>query len=315
MLGNTWNTEWLNSNAVRNYPLMDGADGIDQSGLFTLPDDFLVDFKLTIHNSGDIDITRFYISAIDVFGTSCVIKISYLDATDTVVEVAEVAVVQDVNTKNQIYTFNGSEDSTLFFDASGTLVVGSVEKVYSHSGAYIFELVHTRLLPTTIVSDVRAITGVRVKGATGDLSELFQGDLILAAGANITLAIVADPDTGKNMIKISAAPNNDYLSDCLCDGNPLTNPILTINEQIPDENGNINIVSLSDCLTITNDTNIKLEDTCSQPCCGCEELEVITEQLVEFKKELQDLERYAQSLQNAADQIRMVISLNQTGGV
>ena len=74
---------WLSTNSLRNYPLSQSATCFSEEGNWKLPDDFLVDLKLSVPfiMMTGVDVIRpysayFYLSGIQVFPQGFIISIS-----------------------------------------------------------------------------------------------------------------------------------------------------------------------------------------------------------------------------------------------
>jgi hypothetical protein len=225
--------------------------------------------------------------------------------------VASISILSATHTLNKSYSFSGSSDSDLFFDAVGTLVIGSLDTISQFGGSYNFELAATRLNPTIVVQDIRAVSGIRIRHATGDPSDLIQGDVILQEGSNIQLYV------DNNTIYISATGNDDYTGVCECSLQQSLTPIRTINGVSPNGSGNIQLTSDSSCLVISPNTgtnSIELQDSCSEPCCGCEELVTLTREIETLRLQLANLERYSDSLDQTIRQLEVTLAITGIGG-
>jgi hypothetical protein len=156
---------------------------------------------------------------------------------------------------------------------------------------------------------------VQVFDPSGAISEQISGTVRFIPGANIQLAYqpaevadVPDPVTGDPVptvitpagIRISAVNNPDYDEECACESTyPQPDPIRMINGVTGDESGELLIEALESCLTIgAGGSNvITMQDTCAQPCCGCPELEFITQQLIILEDSIKKLENRADELE------------------
>ena len=315
MSGKIWDVEWYNQNAQRNYPFVDSATRLDTSGSFTIPNDFIVDFYLSTHVFS-VDPANFHISAISAFSHGFVVTVGYFNGDESEV-VGSLSVLTASHSENLSYSFNGIPSSDKFFDATGTIVIGSLSNILRYAGAYSFDVASTRLNPARISLDVRAVTGVRVQNAGAAPSELLQGDIVLRAGNNIEFSVEEGDGESGPIIYISAAGNNQYIEECDCDGTTLGEPILSINGVEPDVNGNITLEADSEnqCLSVTAGaaSTIVLKDTCCEPCCGCDDLEVVTHAVKDVQTQLIALDRYALTLDRAIDQLKVILAVVNTG--
>jgi hypothetical protein len=129
----------------------------------------------------------------------------------------------------------------------------------------------------------------------------------LQAGRNIQLAVVQvggeDP-----VIRINAISGEGTVEDCVCEGDEaLGDPIRTILGVGPTPEGDFTIVG-TDCLQIeTVENGIRLRDVCAQPCCGCEELERITQDLERLNAQAATIDNFVDSLRVAVDTMSLTV--------
>ncbi len=126
-------------------------------------------------------------------------------------------------------------------------------------------------------------------------------DIELVAGRNIQLTTVNTLTDTK--VVISAISGEGTISDCTCTGEASSAPcIKTINGIAPTPDGNFNLIG-DDCLTFEEiASGLKLTDSCCAPCCGCAELESITQNLELFNAQRAALDQFVNRLaaENAA---------------
>ncbi len=252
------NVEWLNKNALRAYPIRDSALMRSEEGL-TIPASFLVDAVLAIpfDMGSEASITKIVYSPPMLM---LEITIGTYSATVTIAD----------TTSHKGYveypiSFNGDYSNI----AKGSVVIGDLN---------LDRGVYTTNLPLelrTIRPSLLGVTGLGVATADGANSPFFTGLVELLAGTNITLDVLPTADQ-ITQVRINAT-ETDLEEDCEC-AEPWSKPapVTSINGTSPDELGNINLEALDTCLAITAENGtISFEDSCSTPCCGCEELEAI----------------------------------------
>tara|TARA_R110002020_G_scaffold16515_4_gene58251 strand:- start:7491 stop:7928 length:438 start_codon:yes stop_codon:yes gene_type:complete len=129
----------------------------------------------------------------------------------------------------------------------------------------------------------------------------------LVAGSNIQITPVV-VSAGVSKIIISALSGEGTIEPCVCEGDAETLPcIKTINGIQPTPTGDFNFIG-DDCLEITEATNaLKIEDVCCAPCCGCTELEAITQDLERFNQQKANLEFFVNDLQSSVTGMDMVV--------
>lgn len=281
--------EWLNSNALRAYPLREDCSRIpvDSNGNalrgVTLPNYVIVDFVLTTAMDTPV---RVYLKQLIAVGT--LLTFSFYDASD-----AEIALVS-VNTSTHVpgtgYIVSGVGT---YDDARGRLVIGDLQSIQQDlpEGVYTFTLDATEFEPTTVRPDLRGVRSLQVV-SQGSESSYIYGNVQLIAGDNVKLTY----DAGANSIRIDATSSVGLDEECTCTPGPGQNIVVkTINgkaieDVVIEGDGNCISVDTSDSGTIT------ITDKCSKPCCGCPELEFITNSLKVLDVSVVNLQQYSLAL-------------------
>jgi hypothetical protein len=169
---------------------------------------------------------------------------------------------------------------------TGHITIGTGKNLLRNPGEYLFTLDATRFDLDCIEYLPKCVTSVTVESGNETSSPIY-GDIILAAGNNIVLT--TEKQDGTTVITVNAA-----FEDTAQAG------ILTINHVGPDENGNINIVSTTECLQIEAETGLlRITNNCSSPCCGCEELKDIMANHAILTSKLNAVEAFEQYLQSS----------------
>lgn len=314
MAQRNWNIEWLNHNSQRNYPLADDATGLDDSGSFRLPEDFLVYLYLPVHAGMNVDPARFFIKHVGAYETGFSIVVGYQPAVGDAVNVATALVARQTHTRNRSYALGGVEP---YDDTAGKAVIGRLDSIDEQpAGFWTFTLEATRLDPDAVRPQIRGVSSVTlVNGSSRSVP--IRGHIDMIAGTNVRLTPVLTD--GLNAIRIDAVTGEGLVEDCVCEGDAaLGEPIKTINGVQPDANGNVNIVS-GDCVQVGQIQNgISIADVCSRPCCGCPELEAITRDLETFGQEKAAVQAFIDQLREAAVTMDMIVlgsKLNDKGCV
>lgn len=292
-----WNLDWLAHNAQRAYPLAAGADHKDQQGQFTIPKDFLLSLSFAVHPAVEANSARFFIKHIGAYATGYSIVLGYQPSSGDAIDVAIAQIARQTHTRNQQYALSGMGE---FADTSGIVVIGNLEAIDAQpAGFWTFDFTETRLEPDCILPFIRGITSIRVRNGA-DLSDPIYDEVELAAGANMQL-VLSTSEGQAPVIRLNVIEGEGFNSDCGCDeveGDPITR----INQVVPDETGNIDLLG-TECLQAEAlDNGIVLTDTCAKPCCGDPELEKISEDVRQILTQQLTLEGLANRLQSSVDE-------------
>lgn len=289
-LPSIWDLGWLNENSQRRFPFNDEASLKDVSGSIQLPDDFIVDMLLPVHVDPTIDPLLFHLLTVSVYGTGVTITFGYNGTAMGVV-----IVDASTFTRNGTYYMYGTGP---FYDTVGKIVIGSLTNILKISGSYNFAVADGRLSPTAIVPDIRGVSAILLKNGT-EVSDPIQNNVTLQAGRNMFMTFVpgvgtlADP----NRIVFNAIDGAGLNAPCACDEAQTLPCIQTIDGIGPDGNGNFNLLD-SECLKLDAISNgLQLDDSCSKPCCGCQELDIVRETMERVVTQVNSLENLASRLE------------------
>ena len=289
-----WSSDWLTQNANRAYPLDDEADGRDTTGSLSLPQDLLVDLIFNVHASAYTDPSLFHIAAVTSYSSGVVISIGYNNAL-----IASTSVASSTFTRNKSYTLSGQGD---FEDSVGAIVIGSLDSIMAlPAGSWEFGVADARLSPSAIRPGLRNVSSIRVvQGA--DVSEKLQGDIAFESGLNCRLRVVTI--SGVQTIYIDFISGEGTVETCDCDSMPEDAPaIRTINGIPPNSSGDFTFQG-SICVAMSAILNgLQIDDVCSEPCCGCEELEVVLDALEGLNGQIYTLDNFVNSLDGSITQL------------
>lgn len=265
------NVEWLNLNSQRSYPLAEGVTGFDTSGTVKLPNDFIVDMTWSVNTVGTISVDKFHIFSIAVFSTGVVIEFGYDGISVGITTIDKVTFTPDSS-----YNILGAG---ILKDSKGIVTIGSLDTLRETiTGDVRFDLTGSRLVPTVIKRALKNVTGVYVRNSS-EISSLYQGDVVLQSGLNVTFTATSVLDL--TTITINAIPGEGEQPPGINEdesGNTI-NPLLTINGISPDAKGNFTLEG-DTCIKF-NELSAELEmlNDCSSPCCGCDDLDSINTEL------------------------------------
>lgn len=301
-LGN-WNVEFLDLNGERAYPLAQDATGLDTSGTFRLPTDFLVELDLPVTAGNSVFPDRFFLLNVGVYSAGVALIIGYASGTGDV-PAASVYITKSTHTENKTYKLTGVGD---FADSQGVVTIGTFDSISQQpNGFFVFDIAGGKLEASTIRPQLRGLRGIVVVNGT-DTSDILDGIVSFIAGSNMFLVPVQPGLNQPVEIQFNAADGAGFTQTCECLGDTSAQPILTINGVTPTPEGDFTLLP-ADCVTLTNITNgLRLSDSCSTPCCGCAELEAITQQLERFGDQALTLQNFLNRLETVTNQMSLVV--------
>lgn len=267
------NPNWYDLNSDRAFPFLDSASRVAIQGGFVLPDDLIVDLRLSA--AASLDPTKFYLSRILAFEKGLMLHF----ACDGV-EVATTAVSSISTEEYQSYSVAG----LIGHAVNGTIVLGGASAVLAANILdYSFNLAATRIIPTLICPGQTGVTSLTVRDAMGDPIVL-TGDITLLTGPNASMIVSGQTIT-------LGMTSGVVINPCSCEdpGGLNRAAIRSINGVTPDIDGNLEVVTegCPDLSTITN--GLKLTDRCAEPCCGDAEITAVATATRDLDRLLADL--------------------------
>jgi hypothetical protein len=301
-LGN-WNLQWLNHNSQRSYPLTDWGSAADQTATIKVPDSFILALYFPVHAGMDVSPDKFYLQSLGIFSTGYNIAIGYNDGSNNPPQVASVNIAHASHTEYRSYAFPGVDN---FDDSVGKLVIGKLDEVQNLPvGLYKFDPAATPLETDCIRPMIRGISSLTVVNGS-DRSDRIYGDVELVAGNNFR--IVANR-VGNNppQIVFSAIDGEGLNEDCACDEASTGPAIRFVNGIPPLPDGNFRIVG-NKCMDVQPIANgLRFSDLCSEPCCGCEELDALTRQIDRFADGVATLQNFSSNLGSEVTQMSQIV--------
>ena len=291
---------WLNTNGTRRYPLSEGGnfDSLG-SGSGDIPDDLILDMQLSVPYALGVYPFNFYLKSVSGYPHGLIVEIGYYNSgfssEKAVVAVSE-AVAVDNHTSPTTYLLLGSpvSDDYDFSNVVGTVTVGNLEGFLAGSPGRIDYDYTARLEASTVSLNTVGVSSIRAGTTLTSSTESLSGHVVLVPRINFAIST----DTGSNSITFSALNGAGLESDCTCDGEIELGPcIRTINNLEPSaSDGNIDLVQ-GTCIQINNaDSAITLSETCSSPCCGCDQLNIIVDDLRDLQQGFSKMDSFLNTL-------------------
>jgi hypothetical protein len=243
--------EYLNENSLRAYPFITTASRTSVDGILTIPNDLIADLLCSI----DSDVAKiFYISRIDTSPYATVISLAtggVIVGTFTITENAA---------PNSVWFLS---PTNAFVGANGKLIIGNSARaslLALPQGTFLFSESATQLEPRCFLPSTTGVNRITFTDVDGNGAS-YTGTVVIRMGGNLAYQNL-DDDT----VRLNAADGLGLNTPC-----EVVSPILTINGQYPDEDGKFYIDGIG--ITMGEITNgISLENQCTEPCAGCDEI-------------------------------------------
>ena len=286
-----WNQEWPNINTQRAYPLADNLEPVDDS--FRIPTSFLVDMALAVNVDVDppIDFTGFHIAQVGVFSSGITVALGYLGTVFATFSVPSEGFAE--------YTSYALFGTGTFFDAQGWVTIGRLDDLLRTPGAFSLSVAQGRISAAVIRPSVRTVTSISVQKAAGSIQGPFTGDIILQEGINTRLRVMLpDEEHTYSTIYIDAIETAGFEDECDCDDGLSERPCIKTINGVEPVAGNITLMGTS-CVSISpaGAAEVLIADSCSEPCCDCNELEVVVSTANELSSQIAGLDASLGSLE------------------
>ncbi len=287
--------EWADHNTERSYPLTVDSSKVDRSGAFRIPDDLMVGMSIAVHAGLNIKPSKFYVKSIGSYPHGVTITIGYDDG-DISETVATVSISQSTHQKYAWYQMQGGG---AFSDAIGYIQIGKFDGLQDQpAGFFEFDPDAARLESDVIKPFVRGVSSIVVQNVDR-VSQPIYGDVQIVAGSNCR--IDSYTSGGVTVLTIHAIEGEGLNQKCQCEEEGPC--IKTINYIKPSPNGNFTL-SPGTCISLGQVQNgLEIRDDCSEPCCGCEELEIITQELQNLGDKLQTASTVVETLNQKINQL------------
>ena len=300
MTQTVWNPDWLDSNSIRSYPMMDGDSHTDASGTFTIPHDLILDAAIPVEYSDSLDITNIYISSIIASTAQIIITVS--QGTTPLFEF----IYSSAN--GDRYTVTAKQLKGNFI---GRMTFGKDPLATISSGHFTFDSTATKLVPHCIqvlpqlVHSVYFVNnGIESEKITGNIALTGGGAIIISRyqnNINISCQARVDPATGEE-----DEDNCDPLAQLGIPAGAI--PIRSISGVMPDESGNINIVQLEGVQITVSDDSISISNPNAEPCCTNEEVSSVVQSVITLETQAAALEQTSQAVNEKYDEMNAVIN-------
>jgi hypothetical protein len=298
--GRPYNLQWRNHNSMRSYPLSEAAGKRDVGNTISIPDSLIVGLQLGIVVGINAQPDKFFLRKLIVSPVGFTIVIAYDDGvTYPLVASAQVTVATHYENKTYDLGFQGDFD-----DCDGDVIVGPLtDALELPSGEFLFDPANGRIDPDAVRPQIRSISSLTIVNG-GDRSKRLYGDITLRAGTNFRITATTGEEP---VITLGAVAGEGLNEDCICNNADTAPCIRTINGIPPTDTGDFTFVG-ANCVTIEPGVHLlTFRDECSKPCCGCQELDAIKEQINNFATEKLRLEGLANRVAAESGSMSLIV--------
>lgn len=253
------NQGWYDKNESRQFPLADDATAIDVNGN-RLNDGLIADLVLTVPQ--DVLPEQVHLLNVSGFGTGLVVSIGINGV------LAAAATIPSTHSEYDGYTIVGTGIGN---GITGRVVIGQLSVFQDYvTQSLEFSLDAGKLASSVVRPRIGGVERIVLRDFQNQTYELNE-NVTLQGGNNVDITAA-----GSSLFQIHVSGGvvvDDGLSGNT--DNAGNRPIRSINGVQPNANGELTLLG-TNCLKLNPETNgIGLEDSCAQPCCGCDELEVV----------------------------------------
>lgn len=301
--------QWSNFNSQRAYPLTSWSTRRDSTDTITIPDNFIVSLQFPVHAGHDVEAHLFFIKSLVIYPTGYNIEIGYhTDTQDLTVGVVNIPAATHV--EDRTYAVAGVDS---FDDTVGSIAIGVLTDINQlPPGQYTFNYAATGIEPDCIRPMIRGITSLAVVSASGETSERLYGDIELVAGSNMRIDVSQVAGMPTQLI-FHAIEGTGFNEECVCEEITASQGIMTINGICPTPDGNFRIIG-DNCITVEPiDHGVQLIDACSEPCCGCDELDALITQIDRFADGATTLRNFVERLSTEVEEMSQVVIGSRLG--
>lgn len=283
-----------------------------------LPNGLIADISLPVP-VGALEPADVFVQQVTGFATGVAISLADRNAPATTIASTTVFVASHQRLDSYTLTGQGA-----LLGIIGRITIGDPKTLLEIAKvAYDFRTVpdNTRLVVSCVRPYLQGVTGIQVTDSeTGETTTL-TGIVGIEAGDNMVFGVSI------NELVLNSGlldPGTDADDDCGCedslgaDGTTGDgNPIMSINGIEPDENGDFTVEGV-DCTSVSPITNgLEIIDTCSTPCCSCDQLDVLYQGLQAVENEVGRLQEVEEQLRGRLDNMQTTMlnaQLNPPGG-
>lgn len=283
---------WLDRNLTRAYPLDDTSHRNSVNGQLRLANDLLSSLYLHVLPFGGLDTAGFYLRRVTIASDMIFAQLGYSPRDSELISVVAEGEVVRYSDQHQFF------ELPTVGEWAGNKVYGLIGRwpdlTVSPAGTYNFNPDATRLasdcvrVTTPRVSSFRARSGAQV-------SPKVSGKVRFQASPSVRLWS-EEIESGIRSIRVDAIPPQTVSGS-------LGYPLRQINNVGPAADGNLNFVGLKCTEVEPGDGLVDLRNTCGDPCCGCDEIHGLVDELKDGLKMSDNLEQRLSSVKDHLDSL------------
>jgi hypothetical protein len=293
------------------YPFIPPASVTDSTGVFQIPNDFLVAAYLSIPADLQIEPGYVFVSRIVNSLSSVTLYVSARIAGE-MVEIGQFDVsVASVGAQIQrnlygVVLFKGAVG---YEDLRGRVSVRSLENLaLQPQGEFEFDFDAAGLEPDCIRPHLRHVAALEVEQPGGVVR--LGGTVRLAPGSNCRLRV--EVVAGEQVVYFDALDASQLNEDLECEDG-VSPPIRRINGISGDSQRAVELLG-SRCLEIQSlSSEIQLRNRCSEPCASCEEAEQVRSLVAPFATQIPSLIGLANRVEQAVIQTQLNVASSRGG--
>jgi hypothetical protein len=277
---------------------------LDQTGQFTIPNDFLAGLYLSVPADIGFDPGSFRVSKVIYARARCSVFISAVVGTTSIVigqfDVLEQLAVTQLAAYGYAFALFTPADG--YGDIRGRLMVGGLDSLkLQPQGVYEFTQAAAGISVDCVRPMLRRVSAIEVVNASGQTFRL-TGTVRLKAGDNANLTIKTE--AGKPVVVFDAVDGSQLNDQKQCDVNSGT-IIKRINGLPGNNQGEVTLIG-SNCLTVQpQQMGLQLLNACSEPCASCKEAEALKSLVDPFVTQVPTLVSLANRIDMAVTQFQL----------
>jgi len=301
--------EFANRSADSRYPLHPAATGVDDSGAFAIPNDFLVGLYLAVPADSGFVPSSFHIQKIIYTAARCsaIIGASTPTSTITLGQFDVIATAAESQIATYGYAFTTFTALPAYAEITGRLMIGGLDSLkLQPQGVYQFTALTAGISVDCVRPKLRHVSALEVVNASGQTFRL-TGVVRLVGGTNANLRLAVE---GGQRVVVFDAVDGSQLNDQMQCQQITSTQIKTLNGLPGNSEGEVTLIG-SRCLEIApQQQGLQLTNGCSEPCASCEEAQALKSLVDPFVTQVPTLASLINRIDMMVSQLQANISMS-----